>query len=187
MCVCVCVFQAALQSIQTGDSPMSGSQVRTGQDRGDLQAGKQCLCVFVCVCACVCVCVSPAALPSNVRLIRSALCHSHPSVRTHMTLHNVALGTVREMCYLLTDTNWGNGIPVSETCVFVRVCAVCVCVCAYVWGLCPAVCVCVAPVCVRARACVCVCVCPHWPCSSIPLTLVHTLSVSALSSVCHRC
>ncbi len=31
VCVCVCVFQSALQSIQTGDSPVSGSQ--SGQDK----------------------------------------------------------------------------------------------------------------------------------------------------------
>ncbi len=33
VCVCVCVLQSALQSIQTGDSPVSGSQIRTGQSR----------------------------------------------------------------------------------------------------------------------------------------------------------
>ncbi len=44
MCVCVCVIQLALQSIQTGDSPVSGSQVRTGQ--------KVCVCVCVHVCVC---------------------------------------------------------------------------------------------------------------------------------------
>ncbi len=39
-CVCVCVFQSALQSIQTGDSPVSGSQVSTEQNK-KTQAGTQ--------------------------------------------------------------------------------------------------------------------------------------------------
>ncbi len=47
--VCVRGFHAAIQSIQTGDSPVSGSEVRTGV----------CVCVCVCVCLwmCGCVCV----------------------------------------------------------------------------------------------------------------------------------
>jgi hypothetical protein len=77
----------------------------------------------VCVCVCVCMCVFlHAALPSNVRLIRSALCHSHPSVMARTTLHAVGLGAGQERCFLLTDTNWGNGIPVSAVLPFVLLC-----------------------------------------------------------------
>ncbi len=45
--VCGWVFQSALQSIQTGDSTMSGSQTRSRQ------SGRVCMCVCVRVSSCV--------------------------------------------------------------------------------------------------------------------------------------
>ncbi len=73
VCVCVCVFKSALQSIQTGDALVLGSQIRTGQSRGTEagkhtgRQGKQ-----VCVCVCVCVCAGSTQLTCQ-SIIQSAV------------------------------------------------------------------------------------------------------------------
>ncbi len=83
MCVCVCVLQSALQSIHAGDSPVSGSQVRTKY-----------LCVSLCVCVCVCVThylqlVSPMYLACQELFHRSTrnAAHTHTHTHTHMRTH----------------------------------------------------------------------------------------------------
>ncbi len=55
----MCVFQSALQSIQTGGVPVSGSQIRTGQSRRT-EAGKH-------MCVCVCLCRGRTALAYAAR------------------------------------------------------------------------------------------------------------------------